>query len=83
MPPTEEKAISSLRSIDVRLIDDLVDFVRGRGYILEVAIDVEVAKGTIDTDRVKDRGHRSGHEFAHGKDRPAHPERRQKVEHIL
>jgi hypothetical protein len=26
--------LSSLRTIDFRLIDELVDFVRGRGYVL-------------------------------------------------
>jgi hypothetical protein len=27
--------ISSIRSIDLRLVDDLVDFVRGRGFVLD------------------------------------------------
>lgn len=34
-PWREDNAISSLRSIDLKLIDDLVDFVRGRGYVLD------------------------------------------------
>jgi hypothetical protein len=29
------KAISSIRSIDLRFIDDLVDFVRGPGFVLD------------------------------------------------
>lgn len=29
------KAISAIRSIDLRLIDDLVDFIRGSGYVLD------------------------------------------------
>ena len=27
--------ISSIRSIDLRLVDDLVDFVRGQGFVLD------------------------------------------------
>lgn len=29
------KSISSIRSIDLRLVDDLVDFVRGPGFVLD------------------------------------------------
>ena len=31
----EESHISSIRSIDLRIVDDLVDFVRGRGFVLD------------------------------------------------
>jgi hypothetical protein len=31
----QETLISSIRSIDLRLVDDLVDFVRGRGFVLD------------------------------------------------
>ena len=34
-PVGEEIRISSIRSIDLRLVDDLVDFVRGRGFVLD------------------------------------------------
>lgn len=30
-----ERAISTIRSIDLKLVDDLVDFIRGRGYVLD------------------------------------------------
>ena len=34
-PPPGGRFISSIRSIDLRLIDDLVDFVRGPGFVLD------------------------------------------------
>ncbi len=53
-----------------------------RGRVREVAVGVKVADRFVDPDRIKHRGHRPGHELTHRKDRPAHPERRQNVEHV-
>ena len=32
---TRRRAISSIRSLDLKFVDDLVDFIRGRGYVLD------------------------------------------------
>lgn len=53
-----------------------------RVRVREVAVGVKVTDGVIDPDRVEYRGHRTGHELTHRKDRPAHPERRQNIQHI-
>ena len=63
-------------------VNDRVPHRLDRTRIREVAICVKVTDGVIDPDRVEYRGHGTGHELTHRKNRSAHPERRQDVEHI-